>query len=43
MSDADLRRAIAEPARQAGLVVEDGLVDAVCADAGTEPGALPLV
>jgi DNA-binding SARP family transcriptional activator/WD40 repeat protein len=43
MSDADLRRAITEPARRAGLVLDDGLVDAVCADAGTEPGALPLV
>jgi WD40 repeat protein len=43
MSDAELRRAITEPARRAGLVLEDGLVDSVCADAGTEPGALPLV
>jgi WD40 repeat protein/class 3 adenylate cyclase/energy-coupling factor transporter ATP-binding protein EcfA2 len=43
MGDADLRRAITEPARRAGLVVEDGLVDAVCSDAGLEPGALPLV
>jgi class 3 adenylate cyclase/WD40 repeat protein/energy-coupling factor transporter ATP-binding protein EcfA2 len=43
MSDTDLRRAITEPARRAGLVMEDGLVGAVCADAGPEPGALPLV
>jgi class 3 adenylate cyclase/DNA-binding SARP family transcriptional activator/WD40 repeat protein/energy-coupling factor transporter ATP-binding protein EcfA2 len=43
MSDADLRRAITEPARRAGLALEDGLVDAVCTDAGPEPGALPLV
>ncbi len=43
MSDAELRRAITEPARRAGLVLEDGLVDAVCADAGSEPGALPMV
>jgi DNA-binding SARP family transcriptional activator/class 3 adenylate cyclase/WD40 repeat protein len=43
MGDADLRRAITEPARRAGLVLEDGLVDAVCAEAGSEPGALPLV
>jgi WD40 repeat protein len=43
MTDAELRRAIAEPARRAGLVLEDGLADAVCAEAGAEPGALPLV
>lgn len=43
MSDAELRRAITEPARRAGLAVEDWLADAVCADAGSEPGALPLV
>jgi DNA-binding SARP family transcriptional activator/WD40 repeat protein len=43
MSDAELRRAITEPARRAGLVLEDALADAVCADAGSEPGALPLV
>jgi WD40 repeat protein/class 3 adenylate cyclase len=43
MGDADLRRAITEPARRAGLTLEDGLVDAVCADAGSEPGSLPLV
>ncbi len=28
---------------RAGLVLEDTVVDAVCADAGSEPGALPLV
>jgi class 3 adenylate cyclase/WD40 repeat protein len=43
MTDAELRRAITEPASRSGLVLEDGLVDAVCADAGSEPGALPLV
>ena len=43
MNDADLRRAILEPARRAGLTVEDGLADAICADAAGEPGALPLV
>ena len=32
-----------EPARRAGLTVEDGLADAICSDAGGEPGALPLV
>jgi DNA-binding SARP family transcriptional activator/class 3 adenylate cyclase/WD40 repeat protein len=43
MGDSDLRRAITEPARRAALALEGGLVDAVCADAGSEPGALPLV
>jgi DNA-binding SARP family transcriptional activator/WD40 repeat protein/energy-coupling factor transporter ATP-binding protein EcfA2 len=43
MTDTELRRAVTEPARRAGLVPEDGLADAVCADAGSEPGALPLV
>jgi DNA-binding SARP family transcriptional activator/class 3 adenylate cyclase/WD40 repeat protein len=43
MSDAELGRAITEPARRAGLVLEDWLAEAVCADAGSEPGALPLV
>jgi DNA-binding SARP family transcriptional activator/WD40 repeat protein len=43
MNDADLRRAVLEPARRAGLTVEDGLADAICADAAGEPGALPLV
>lgn len=43
MNDAELRRAIVAPARLAGLVVEEPLVDAVCADAAGEPGALPLV
>ena len=43
MTDDELRRAITAPARRAGLALADGLVDAVCADAGSEPGALPLV
>jgi DNA-binding SARP family transcriptional activator/WD40 repeat protein len=43
MTETELRRAIIEPAARVGLAVEPGLVDAVCADAGGEPGALPLV
>jgi WD40 repeat protein/serine/threonine protein kinase len=43
MTDAELRRAIAEPARRAGLHLERGLVDAVIGEAGQEVGALPLV
>jgi class 3 adenylate cyclase/WD40 repeat protein/tRNA A-37 threonylcarbamoyl transferase component Bud32/energy-coupling factor transporter ATP-binding protein EcfA2 len=43
MRDADLRRAITEPARLAGLHVEPGLVDLVLRDVAGEPGALPLM
>jgi DNA-binding SARP family transcriptional activator/WD40 repeat protein len=43
MTDAELRRAVVEPARRAGLTVEDGLADVVCGDTAGEPGALPLV
>lgn len=39
-----LRAAITEPVKSVGGVVfEDGLVDRVLSDAGTEPGRLPLV
>ncbi|MEU5820525.1 helix-turn-helix domain-containing protein [Streptomyces sp. NPDC047803] len=43
MTEAQLREVIVEPARLAGLVLEDGLVDVLLADAGREPGALPLL
>src|SRR5260221_7142263 len=43
MRDEDLRRAIAEPARVAGLRLEPGLVDLVLRDVAGEPGALPLM
>jgi class 3 adenylate cyclase/WD40 repeat protein/energy-coupling factor transporter ATP-binding protein EcfA2 len=43
MRDDDLRRAIAEPARLAGLRLEPGLIDLVLRDAAGEPGALPLM
>jgi DNA-binding SARP family transcriptional activator/WD40 repeat protein len=43
MTDRELRQAVLEPARVAGLTVEDGVADAICADAAGEPGALPLV
>ena len=39
----DVRRAVERPARRGGLVFDDGLVDAVVADAGAEPGLLPLL
>ncbi len=39
----DVRRAVALPAARAGLVFDDGLVDALVSDAGAEPGLLPLL
>jgi class 3 adenylate cyclase/WD40 repeat protein/energy-coupling factor transporter ATP-binding protein EcfA2 len=43
MQDDDLRRAIAEPARLAGLRLEPGLIDLVLRDVAGESGALPLM
>ncbi len=43
MSGSDLRRAITEPARRAGLYLERNLVDAIIDEAGGEAGSLPLV
>jgi WD40 repeat protein/DNA-binding SARP family transcriptional activator len=42
-SASELRRAVERPAARAGLVLETGLADAIVEDAGTEPGALPLL
>jgi WD40 repeat protein len=42
-SPAEVRRAVERPAHQAGLEFEVGLVDALVADAGAEPGSLPLL
>jgi DNA-binding SARP family transcriptional activator/WD40 repeat protein len=39
----ELQRAIEEPARTAGLALEDGLLDRILDDVGTEPGSLPLL
>jgi WD40 repeat protein/DNA-binding SARP family transcriptional activator len=41
MADADLRAAIEGPARQAGLLLEAGLVDLLVREVEGEPGALP--
>lgn len=38
-----LRAAIEEPARKVGLHLEQGLVNRMLQDVGTEPGALPLL
>jgi WD40 repeat protein/DNA-binding SARP family transcriptional activator/energy-coupling factor transporter ATP-binding protein EcfA2 len=43
MSDADLRSAIEGPARQAGLLLEPGLVDVLVLEVAREPGALPML
>ncbi|MFC6162324.1 nSTAND1 domain-containing NTPase [Kribbella jiaozuonensis] len=43
MSDEELRTAITEPARQAALVVEPGLVDLLVSEVAGRPGALPLM
>ncbi|MDT4918987.1 MAG: hypothetical protein QOH89_3687, partial [Pseudonocardiales bacterium] len=43
MGDAELERAITEPARVAGLRLEPGLVELILRDVAREPGALPLL
>jgi WD40 repeat protein/class 3 adenylate cyclase len=43
MSEVELRRAITEPARLAGLRLEPGLVDVLVTEVEGEPGALPLL
>jgi WD40 repeat protein/DNA-binding SARP family transcriptional activator len=43
LSEPDMRRAIEEPARRVGLVLEPGLVDLLLHDVAGEPGALPLL
>ena len=43
MNESDLRAAIERPARQAGLLLEPGLVDLLLRDVEDEPGALPLL
>jgi WD40 repeat protein/serine/threonine protein kinase len=43
MTRSELREAIEQPARWAGLVLEEGLVDAILDDGASEAGALPLV
>ena len=43
MSDAELERAVTEPARLAGLRLETGLVELILRDVASEPGALPLL
>jgi DNA-binding SARP family transcriptional activator/WD40 repeat protein len=39
----ELRRVVERPATWGGLVLDDGLADAIVDDAGSEPGLLPLI
>lgn len=43
MSRTELAQAITEPARVVGLKLDEGLTERILDDAGTEPGALPLL
>jgi WD40 repeat protein/type II secretory pathway predicted ATPase ExeA len=43
MNEAELRRAIEQPARRVGLRFEPGLVDTILADVARQPGSLPLL
>jgi DNA-binding SARP family transcriptional activator/WD40 repeat protein len=43
MDEAALREVVEAPARQAGLIVEPGLVDLLVREVEGEPGALPLL
>lgn len=43
MTEAELREAMEVPARKVALDFEPGLVDSILADAGDEPGHLPLL
>jgi WD40 repeat protein/transcriptional regulator with XRE-family HTH domain len=43
MTEAQLREAIVEPARSAGLELESGLVELLLRDTAREPAALPLL
>jgi WD40 repeat protein len=43
MRPEELKRAVIEPAAKVGLGFEDGLVDRILEDVGSEPGNLPLL
>jgi DNA-binding SARP family transcriptional activator len=43
LTEAELREVVREPASAVGLTAEDELLDAVVADVGGRPGALPLL
>ena len=42
-TESELRRMVQHPADRAGLILQDGLVDALVEDTRNEPGALPLL
>lgn len=43
MTEAELRRAVSEPARQAGYHLERGLIEAIIEQTKNEAGSLPLI
>lgn len=43
MTSEEIRSAVVEPARRAGVKYEQGLVETILSDVGTEPGNLPLL
>ncbi len=43
LDERGLRQAVEEPARQAGLIIEPGLVDLLVREVRDDPGALPLL
>ena len=43
LDEEGLRTAVETPARQAGLLIEPGLVDLLVGEVGNDPGALPLM
>jgi DNA-binding SARP family transcriptional activator/WD40 repeat protein/energy-coupling factor transporter ATP-binding protein EcfA2 len=43
LDEAGLREAVVEPARQAGLLLQPGLVDVLVTEVREDPGALPLL
>lgn len=43
LSEEELQRAITEPARRVGVMIDNGLVAAIVAEVKEQPGALPLL
>lgn len=43
LTPAEIRAAIEGPASNAGLIFQDGLIDRIVSDVGTDPAALPLL
>ena len=43
LDSAEIKAAIVEPAARVGLIFQDGLIDRIVAEVGTDPAALPLL